>query len=108
MPCYTAQTMSVSFKAQNIDLLLEALKNWQFRRVGQIIRINTTGGEIDIDLASETATLRGANTTVLQSELNALKRAYSMEAIKVMTKKQHWTLKIQSTNKMAGTLLRRN
>lgn len=114
MPCYTVQTMSVSFKAQNEDMLVAALnghqdtRTWSFRKVGKMIEVQTNNGSITLDLAAETASLRGQDTSKLQADLNELKRAYSMEAVKVIARRQHWTLKTQPANKMKGVLQRRN
>lgn len=102
--------MSVAFKAENKDLLVEALKaiDYPFRYIGNKIEVRTPGGMITLDLAAETASLSGQDTKFLQEALNKLKRSYSMEAIKVIAKKQHWTLKTKASNKMAGVLQRRN
>jgi hypothetical protein len=108
MPCYTVQTMSVTFKAQNAELLLEAVKSLGLRfTAGRKINITTRSGRIIIDLDAETAELSGSSTTLVQNDLNELKRAYSMEALKVIARKQHWSLKSKPSNKMAGVLQRR-
>lgn len=102
--------MSVAFKAENKDLLVEALKatDYPFRYVGKAIEIRTPGGMITLDLAAETASLSGSDTNFLQEALNKLKRAYSMEALKVIARKRHWTIKTKADNKLAGVLQRRN
>jgi len=108
MPCYTVQTMSVAFKAQNEDLLIAALNelDWKFQKIGR--KISILGQGIVLDLATEQAVLTGAGLQVAQDNLNQLKRAYAMEAVKQLTRKQHWSIKLKAGSATAGELQRRN
>lgn len=99
--------MSVVFKAQNEDLLIAALDelNWKFQRIGK--KISVSGG-IVLDLATEQALLTGSDMGMAQEKLNTLKRAYAMEAIKQLARKQHWSLKLKAGQSTQGVLQRRN
>ena len=113
MPCYTVQTMSVAFKAKHKDMLLAALMelNWQYQEIGQKIRILSQG--ITLDLATEQANLQSSNLQASQDQLNTLKRAYAMEGVKVLARKQHWAIKLKTgesskVGTIKGVLQRRN
>ena len=113
MPCYTVRTQLLEFKAENLDLLMQALQatGWTFRQIGQNIECNTQNGQITLNLTGGKAQLRGSNLQRLQDDLNTLKRGYSLESVKVMQKKQHWTLKMDSEQQPKSVklkLLRRN
>lgn len=100
--------MSVAFKAQNEDLLVAALNelNWEFQKIGQKITISSLG--ITLDLAAEQASLSSSDLKGVQDKLNILKRAYAMEGIKKLARKQHWSIKLKAGSATQGVMQRRN
>jgi hypothetical protein len=90
MPCYTAQTMSVEFQAENTDLLLEALREMKIKYRQHGMQLHLYGGSIVLDLQNQQAQLTGSDTTQLQKQLNKIKQGYSLQAIKTRCAKHHW------------------
>ena len=88
MPCYEVNLISVEFKAQNEGLLKAAAEGlgytfskWQ----NFIVLTNNQGNSIDISNGK-------ANTRYgTQADINALKRAYSIEIIKQEAKTKGWS-----------------
>lgn len=102
MPCWEVQTTSVEFRAENLPVLkraLDALK-LTYTVAGKIVTINPGDdwGQIRIDLAEGQAKYRPQ----CQGQLNEIKRAYSLEAIKTAAKQKGWqfSAKTQTTGTM--------
>ena len=84
MPCYTVRLVSVIFKAQNEGILKQAAEalGWGYSKQGNTAYI----GAVTVDLNTQTAQAYD------QSDINALKRAYSQAAVKQAARAKGWTL----------------
>jgi hypothetical protein len=89
MPCYEMRTVSVEFKAENLNLLKAAAEsiNRSFEKLQSKNAVMIGGMFIDLDEGE--AEIRASQ----QNELNALKRAYSKQCIKAAAKKAQWSCK---------------
>lgn len=94
MPCYEERTVSVEFKVENIELLKNALANLKlqvqtcktslsFYHNGLYTEIDLTNGKITNSMSEQQLT----NFT------NQIKRAYSLQVIDEVAKKQKWMKK---------------
>lgn len=90
MPCYTMQLITVVFKAENRELLFKALNElkWQYTASEQTVRVD---GKFVIDLANK----RVEVPDYLMTQVNELKRQYSIETIKKSAQLNKWTLRQQ-------------
>lgn len=104
MPCDTIQTSTINLGADKRDaaLLTKALAALGYERVQQLDggRVNFgdayNGGFIHADGRVE---LRGAATRM---NANDIKRAYSVEAVKLASAKFGWSLKQTSADKFVA------
>ena len=100
MPCYTVQTMSFVFKAEHADLLTRAIE-----ALGLTTTITTDGrlrlsNGIVLDLKLGKAEIQAGQ----QADLNALKRAYSMQALKWVAAKNNW--QVAKNKPLKGNLIK--
>ena len=106
MPCYQVQSVSVEFHVAHRDLLDKAIKalGWNAHVNGTDYTICTdlTSRNLLLNLATGKATVYDGQVGV--NKLNALKRAYSQEAIKLAAKLGGWQVKPTSSNQ--GNLVR--
>lgn len=88
MPCWEIQTMSVDLIASNRDLLEQALKSLGYRyyRYGNDFEMGTMGIKGNKIYSED------------MDKVNEIRRAYSIEVIKVVAKKKKWS----GTWKMSG------
>jgi len=100
MPCYLVQTVSVVFKVENVDLLIQALRELDY--VGQRNGDTLYVGAFTFDLVKGTVDYR--DRAGYADKLNAIKRGYSYAAIDAVAKKRKWIHKQTAENK--GTLRR--
>jgi len=94
MPCWEVRTISVEFKAENRDLLEDAVKSlgWSFRKLGNgVYQVN----DMTLDLNQGKAEI-GTNQ---QSNLNRLKVAYSQAAVRKVAKQKGWQCKFDAPTK---------
>jgi hypothetical protein len=106
MPCYEVRTMSVEFKAENSGLLDKAVKalGWEIQHSGKTAYVRTKTYDVfEINLQDGKARIREG----MQGDLNALKRAYSMEAIKQAASAKKWAVKVGKTG-LAGSIQKRS
>jgi hypothetical protein len=94
MPCYEVRLVSVEFKAQHKDLLIQALNE-----VGLEFRVSenriVVAGEIKIDLDRQEVRC----PEVLRGTVNEIKRKYSEVVLKKVAGKKRWSVKNTGTNK---------
>ena len=102
MPCWTVQTMSVEFHVEHADLLAEALKKigMVVARSANVFTVEAGPSTITIDLN----TGRAEVPTGEQGRLNAIRRAYSREAINRVARRNLWSNK--TTSDKSGVLQR--
>jgi hypothetical protein len=100
-------TFTVEFKADNRDMLEEALKatGLNYTRYGSRFTVYSSGGTINLGEGTE-ASLRGNNTRGLTADLNAIKRAYSGQILQKAAKKNRWVTKFTDEKKTKGLFLR--
>lgn len=98
MPCWEVNVYTLEFKAENIDLLKEALESlgynyeiWESR--GEML-CSLRGG-IELNLTRGQATVSDYN----RSKLTRIRQEYSWKAIEKATKKKKWFLKKKAQNK---------
>jgi len=89
MPCYEVRLTSVEFIAENLELLKKALtaESCKYTIKNNIVYLSICNTTIDLEKRIAT----GSN----QSVLNALKRAYSREVVKMAAKAKNWNLQQQ-------------
>jgi len=87
MPCYEVRTISCEFKAANADLLKKALDGLGWSRIvnGDLWTVGPPRTSISLNLELGRATIKAGQ----QSKLNELKRAYSMEAVRLVAVQNH-------------------
>ena len=93
MPCYTIETVSVSFKIGNIDLLKKAIEKAGYQMAGTETFRDTRGNIIKINMNTQTLTSQAYSERELSVTANILKRAYSELVIDEIAKKQKWIKK---------------
>ena len=100
MPCYQVQTVSVSFHAKNVALIQKAAESlgYKFSHIGSSITLSSAGSIVKIDIQAGKAVAQDQNL------VDALKRAYSQQAIKLAAKLGGWQVKNLTSTK--GQLLR--
>lgn len=88
MPCYSVNTLSVEIQAADRELLKRALKKLglSYRELRSGLDVYSTLGTINI--RNDKATL----IPRLQSTLNDIKRAYSVEVIEQGAEDYNWTV----------------
>ena len=92
MPCYEVNTVSQEFTGKSRELLKSTAKSLglYFRDAGYFVEC----GDCLVNL--ENGTVQGASV----SSINKFKRAYSLEAIKLASKKAGWTVSQKTTEKL--------
>lgn len=97
MPCCQIITASVEFKAGNIDLLKKALEKekWSFWVDRQGETLFTRKGKVGFSINFKDQKISATNMSKkeLTTAANALKRAYSVEVITEIAKKNKWQQK---------------
>jgi len=98
MPCYMVQTVSVEFKASNAELLRKALEaldwkvcSWTNNQV--IVQPKNSYQSLTLNLGVGKAQIQSSQ----QSQLNELKRAYSLQALTMASQGKGWGLLMQHT-----------
>jgi len=101
MPCYQVNKVSVEFKIAHRDLLDKALDALGMARDWNVAKTfcRLTNG-IELNLRTGKADIRSDQ----QVYLNAIKRAYSQQAVKLAAKLNGWQLK--TTNNLQGQLVK--
>lgn len=90
MPCYQVNTVSLKFKAKNIDLIIDVLKLMNLNPLHRNDKISTNIGTFD---------LKTGNVTVRQNnieEVNKFRINYSEAILQKAAKKNKWILKKRS------------
>jgi hypothetical protein len=102
MPCYQTITSSVVFKVENIDILKRALEAAGGRGISTIegVRVNfylvgTNYITIDLKNSKITSSMDEKELTTISNEI---KRAYSLEVINEVARKQKWMKKKMGAN----------
>lgn len=91
MPCYQVNLISVQFNVNNKELLFKALEELDIRyEIRNPEFIVTPFFDIDLALGEVKVPSLGL------SQVNALKREYSRQAIFAVAKKKRWAIKQQS------------
>lgn len=105
MPCYEVNTITVEFKVAHRDLLDQAIQSlgWPCIRNGNDYTICPSPAERNILLNLSTGEAR-VYPPKGQERLNELKRAYSREVLKLVTKHNGWQL--QQTSATKGNIVR--
>ncbi len=100
MPCYEIRTVSINFKVENIELLKRALeKEWTVFQGGEnkdylvATKKGTYEEKIRIDLKAGQVRSQFYSEKDLPSVSNSIKRAYSLEVINELARKQKWLKK---------------
>ena len=112
MPCYEIKTVSVEFKVAHRDLLVKALDALARDSVGSEAmgwRQDWNGAKtfcrlangIELDLRIGKASMQASQ----QANLNALKRTYSQQCVKLAAKLNGWQLS-PTKNELKGQLVR--
>lgn len=92
MPCFTVNTITVEFKAENRGLLDSALKKLGLDVFGDEGGLDIIGTSIRLNLQSGTAQFSENE----RGMVNRIKRAYSQEVISLACRQRGWL------NKAAG------
>ncbi len=100
MPCYTVNEVSVTFKVAHVDLLRKAAESlgYDYSKIGNTVTLSSLGAVVKVDL------VKGVALAQSQTLVNALKRAYSLQAVKLAARLGGWQLKAASDSK--GQLVR--
>lgn len=102
MPCYEIRTVSVEFKASNVNLLKKAIENLGIKisnSTEKTISFYNVGKYTTIDIEKQQIVGSGMNERQLSTFSNAIKRAYSEQVIDEIAKKQKWMKSKLSQNK---------
>ena len=103
MPCYEVRTVSVEFKAANIDLLKRAIKKEGHRiewEDSELVSFTTKTGKFClIDLKNSAIKSDDMDERGIASFANSLKRAYSAVVLDEVAKKQKWMKKDLGQNR---------
>jgi len=97
MPCYEVRTMSVEFKAQHKDLLIEAIKKLGWEREMRLVGDTVIVRGMRVDLKTQKAEI--SEGRMYNDRLNELKRAYSSAALDRVAKRNRWSRKAKDKNK---------
>lgn len=95
MPCYTQNLISIELKAENIELILQTLKEMNLSPYYNK-KYNTIGTSIG------TFYLDNKKVSIdkyYMNKFNQFKVNYSKNVLKLATKKTKWTLKKDNTKK---------
>jgi hypothetical protein len=97
MPCYRIETVSISFKVENLVLLARALEkgNWDINfqnETGIAIqkKIGNSYNRITISFRENKIISQSLNEKQLTDVSNSIKKAYSLEVINEVAKKNKW------------------
>ena len=97
MPCYTVNTMSVEFKAENRELLLESLKNLNATlfdsKDSNYIRFYFDKANMMINLKTNKIEAAGYAQSSFFDAVNKIKRSYARTVITTMAKKKKWAVR---------------
>lgn len=87
MPCYEVNLITMEFKAAKEGLLKAAAESlgYTFEKYGNLIRVENRTGSYSVSIRD------GLATSSNQENINALKRAYSVETIKQAAKAKGWS-----------------
>lgn len=102
MPCWEVNYMSVEFKAEHVDLLIDALEALGYRYLyneGQAY-IDVLTGRFTIHL--DTQKVKYPEEAI--NTVNKLKQEYSLQALQRVAAKKKWFIKQQS--KTSGVIRR--
>lgn len=102
MPCYTVETVEISFKAENIDLLKKTIETMGIKIQSSAktrISFYNVGRLVTIDVERQSIEGSGMNEKQLTSISNQIKRAYSEQVIDEIAKKQKWLKKKMGENR---------
>jgi hypothetical protein len=100
MPCYTVSKATIKLKAENFDLLREALKN---DTVEELSISSESSVSIVGDCGLYTYEIRKTGEVIVDSLVatevaNAINRSYSREVIRKASRKFGWTLKAEGNS----------
>jgi hypothetical protein len=104
MPCDTIQrsTVTLELKAENTEYLLAALRSLDYNVTnlkGQLYFSNAAG--LTGSFTDGKLNVTGRTAAVQAFDLNAVKRAYSLQVVKAAAKQYGWQLTPQAQNKFA-------
>ena len=100
MPCYTISRASVKLKAENFDLLKDALKNDSAEGLSTSVGFGSSiygeyrGYRFEINGKGEVV----VDSAVANDTANAINRAYSRQVLRIASRKFGWTLKEKTNN----------
>ena len=101
MPCWEVNLMTVEFKARNIKILQQALRELKISfntYKDKRISFRYQGNSYNIDLESQSITFEGRNKEGWEF-VNKLKQTYTSVAIKEAAKKNKWAVRKLKQNK---------
>jgi len=98
MPCWEVRLLSVEFHAENRDLLEEALRARGLTYRENVPGVLSLSNGMELDLNRGTATVQDYQ----QRELNQLKQAYSVAAIKKVAARNQWALQQNGPTQFAA------
>ena len=107
MPCYQIVTAKVEFKISNIDLLKKALgkEGWIIYMATQeeitLSEKVSWRKDIIINVKSQTASSQFFTQREIIDKVNLIKKAYSLQVIDEVAKKQKWIKKNLGQNRFA-------
>jgi len=97
MPCWEINTVSLAFKAKNIPMMKEVLKEMGIRvyRTDERYMSTSIG---DFDFQSGMVEVREQYV----KKVNDFRKKYAFKAIETMAKKKKWVLQKRAQNKMVA------
>jgi len=100
MPCNTIQRSRVSFelRAENIDLLAEALRVQGFAVQQNEETLRFSDANVVGSFVNGKLSLSGEKSAVSRFDRNAVKRGYSHQIVKAAAKRMGWELKADKQN----------
>ena len=96
MPCYEVRTISVEFKARNLELLKQAVAEMGWTYHEATGRVVNNSGEVIITI--DTVQDKASFADFMQHDVNKLKQTYTRKTIETLAKKKRWLLKGQGNN----------
>lgn len=105
MPCWEVNEISVKLSIGHAGILHEALfeLGFTYTQDGAKVVVQVDGGEITLDLQAGLATL----DSILQPQLNLIKREYTLAAINEVACQQKWGCEFGEEEERYEAVLRR-
>lgn len=105
MPCWEINLMTVEFKIENIDLLLEILKELGYSFNVSDSRISfrdKQGRSYTIDTINKRVTMERSGSKII----NEIKRKYSKKVMENMAKRNRWAVRTNPSSHNKYRLVR--